>query len=118
MSRSRQNKRNPLLIGKIEKPLPGQSQNVELCNDEFQPKYELEFGLPDLPVKPKLFRYVDTDPTSLDNNLYKYEYSSIEMIQEQSGASNQIYTDYNLGIKANLVDKDIYKLKVESQIKG
>jgi len=47
------------------------------------------------------------------NNLHKYEYSSIEMIQEQSGASNQIYTDYNLGMKPNLVDREIYKLKVE-----
>lgn len=66
--------RNPLLIGKIEK------QGEELENDEFLPKYELEFGLPDIPVKPKLFRFVDTDPQSSENTLYKYEYSSIEMI--------------------------------------
>ena len=65
-------------------------------------------------MKPKLFRYVDADPSSSDNNLYKFEYSLIEMIQEQNGDSNQIYTDYNMGIKANLVDKDIYKLKSES----
>lgn len=36
------------------------------------------------------------------------------MIQEQSGTSNQIYTDYHLGMRPNLVDRDIYKLKVES----
>ena len=53
---------------------------TELQNDEFFPKYELEFGLPDIPVKPKLFRFVDTDTTSSINNLHKYEYSSIEMI--------------------------------------
>jgi hypothetical protein len=68
------NYRNPLLIGKIEK------QGEELETDEFLPKYQLEYGLPDIPVKPKLFRYVDTDPSSFENNLYKYEYSSIEMI--------------------------------------
>jgi hypothetical protein len=79
-------------------------------NDEFLPKYELEYGLPDIPVKPKLFRFVDTDPQSTENTLYKYEYSSVEMIQEQSGSTTQVYTDYNLGMKTNLVDREIYNL--------
>jgi hypothetical protein len=70
-------KRNPLLQGML------QNDNIHgqglVQKDEFQPKYELEFGLPDIPVKPKLFRYIDTDPLSAENNLYKYEYSEIEM---------------------------------------
>ena len=61
-------------MGKIEKA------GEEMENDEFLPKYELEYGLPDIPVKPKLFRFVDTDPHSTENTLYKYEYSSVEMI--------------------------------------
>ena len=69
-------------MGKVEvfSSLPGQMQTIELQNDEFFPKYELEFGLPDIPIKPKLFRFEDTDPTSANNNLHKYQYSSIEMI--------------------------------------
>ena len=63
--------------------MPGSiQQSVEYMTDSFLPQYELEFGLPDLPVKPKLFRHVDTDPKSTGNNLHKYQYSSIEMIQE------------------------------------
>lgn len=52
----------------------------EPSKDEFLPKYELEYALPDIPVKPKLFRHIDSDPNSAENNLYKYEYSTIEMI--------------------------------------
>lgn len=58
-----------------------------MTKDEFLPRYELEYGLPDIPVKPKLFREVDHDPTSKGNNMFKYEYSSIEMIQEQSSSN-------------------------------
>lgn len=95
-------------MGKIESSDARGDENLK--TDEFLPKYELEYGLPDIPVKPKLFRYVDTDPNSTENTLFKYEYSSIEMIQEQSGQTTQIYTDYNLGMRTNLVDRDIYKL--------
>ena len=67
-------------MGKIE----AEEEGGELQNDEFQPKYELDYTLPDIPVKPKLFRYCDTDPQSKSNTMYKYEYTSIEMLQEQS----------------------------------
>lgn len=60
----------------------------EQKKDEFQPKYELEYGLPDVPARPKLFRFVDTDEKSKDNGLHKYTYSSIEMTQELNGIQN------------------------------
>ena len=69
-------------MGKIES-LPDHSGHTQTSKDEFLPKYELEYGLPDIPVKPKLSRYRDCDPKSDANNMFKYEYSSIEMIQEQ-----------------------------------
>lgn len=47
---------------------------------------------------------------SVENNLYKYEYNTVEMIQEQSGQTLQIYTDYNIGMKTNLADREMYKL--------
>ena len=56
-----------------------------------------------MPADPKLFKYVDINPHSESNTLFKYEYSSIEMIQEQKH-SNDIYTDYNIGIRPNMVD--------------
>lgn len=33
------------------------------------------------------------------------------MIQEQNGQTNQIFTDYNIGIRPNLVDREIYSFK-------
>mgnify|MGYP000872790045 CR=1 FL=1 len=69
-------------MGKIES-LPDATGHTQISKDEFLPKYELEYGLPDIPVKPKLYRFVDSDPKSEANNMFKYEYSSIEMIQEQ-----------------------------------
>lgn len=93
-------------MGKIEKEGFG---HTELEQDEFLPKYELEYGLPDIPVKPKLYRYMDSDPNSAANTLFKYDYSSIEMLQEQS-FTRKIYTDYNIGMRTNLVDRSIYKL--------
>ncbi len=69
--------------------------------------------MPDVPARPKLFRHFDTDPLSLENNLHGYTYSSIEMAQELSGQQNQIYTDYNMGIRPNLVDREHYKNKNE-----
>ena len=89
-------------MGKIESSDTRGEENLK--TDEFLPKYELENGLPDIPVKPKLFRYVDTDPNSTENTLFKYEYSSIEMIQEQSGQTTQIYTDYNISMFTIIVD--------------
>lgn len=93
-------------MGKIEKESHGAA---ELVADEFLPKYELEYGLPDIPVKPKLYRYIDSDPKSEANTLFKYDYISIEMLQEQNH-TRKIYTDYNIGMRTNLVDRNIYKL--------
>lgn len=103
--KSKSNKRNPLLMGKID--CNDSAGNPILLKDEFLPTYELEYGLPDIPVKPKLFRHVDLNLDSDVNTMFKYEYSSIEMLQEQQ--SNQIYTDYNIGMFTNLVDRDVYK---------
>lgn len=50
-------------MGKIES-LPDADGNTKIEKDEFQPRYELEYGLPDIPVKQKLFRYVDNNPNS------------------------------------------------------
>ena len=73
----------------------------------------MEYGLPDIPVKPKIFRYVDSDPTSHTNNMFKYDYSSIEMEQEDQ-TSRKIYTDYNIGMRTNLVDREIYRFPTDS----
>ena len=71
--------RNNLLIGNVESTEDATGQ-PQIQKDEFLPKYELEYALPDVPVKPKLFRQVDSDPMSSGNNMYKYEYNTIEMI--------------------------------------
>ena len=60
----------------------------ELLKDEVQPRYELEFDLPDVPARPKLFRHTDTDEKSAANTLHKYAYSSIEMTQELKGTQS------------------------------
>ena len=84
----RQNKRNPLLNGQIEPPQT-EGGDPTPKKDEFLPKYSLEYGLPDIPVKPKLFRHVDNNLEAKDNSLYKYEYSSIEMMQEKHTGPGQ-----------------------------
>ena len=81
----------------------------QLEKDEFQPAYELECSLPDVPAQPKLFKRIENDVAASENKQHLYEYSSIEMTQEMSGASNQIYTDYNIGMRVNLVDRSCYK---------
>lgn len=106
---------NNLLLGNIETTEDATGQ-PQIQKDEFLPKYELEYALPDIPIKPKLFRHVDSDPLSGANNLFKYEYSSIEMVQEQSGQTSQIYCDYNLGMKTNLVDRQVYKIAPNSKL--
>lgn len=74
--------RNPLL----NQEMP--TSEGTMAKDEFQPRYELEYGLPDVPARPKLFRFVDVDEKSADNSLHKYAYSSIEMTQELNGMQN------------------------------
>lgn len=98
--------RNPLL----NQQMP--NAKGDLQRDEMQPRYELEFDLPDVPARPKFFRHTDTDEKSAANNLHKYSYSSIEMTQELKGAQSQIYTDYNMGIRPNLVDREHYKAEL------
>ena len=54
---------------------------------------------PYVPVEPKLFKY----RLNTDNAASKYEYSSIELHEP-----HQIYVDYNMGMRIDLVDKDKY----------
>ena len=55
MERRRTNRRNNLLQGIIETTdTNGEKREVR---DEFLPNYELEQGVPDIPIKPKLFDY-------------------------------------------------------------
>ena len=66
--------------------------------DEYQPHYKLAYQLPDVPVKPKLFKYrLDT------KQAYRYELSSVEMNQE-----HLVNVDYNMGIHVDFVDRDVY----------
>lgn len=57
-------------------------------------------SLPDVPIKPKLFRYRMDSKKS-----YQYELSSLEINQE-----HLINVDYNMGMGVDFVDRDIYKL--------
>jgi hypothetical protein len=62
------------------------------------PHYKLINILPDVPAKPKLFKY------TIDNSKsYVYELSSVEMNQE-----HLINVDYNMGMNFNLIDRDVY----------
>lgn len=70
--------RNLLLNGQIESI--DENGEYKITKDEFLPKYELEYALPDVPIKPKLFRHINNDPNSPENTLYKYQYSTVEMI--------------------------------------
>lgn len=62
------------------------------------PHYKLTNLLPDVPAKPKLFKY-KMDYTKS----YQYELSSVEMSQDHI-----INVDYNMGMNINLIDRDIY----------
>ena len=66
----------------------------------------MAFDYPEIPVKPKLFKYrLDTfERTS------KYELSTIELNQE-----HQILVDYNMGIRVDLVDKEVYQVNPNLQ---
>ena len=66
--------------------------------DEFQPPYRLTYMLPDIPVRPKLFKY------KLDSKkAYQYDLSSVEMNQD-----HLINVDYNMGMHVDFVDRDAY----------
>ena len=67
--------------------------------DCFHPRYELGHLLPYVPVAPKLFNY----RLNAGNAASKYELSCIELQQ-----IHQIYVDYNMGIRIDLVDKEKY----------
>ena len=69
--------------------------------DCFHPRYELGYLQPHVPVDPKLFTY----RLNTDDAASKYEYSSIELTQP-----HQIYVDYNMGIRIDLVDKEKYQV--------
>ena len=56
---------------------------------------------PYVPVEPKLFKYrLNTDASAS-----RYEYSSIELHEP-----HQIFVDYNMGMRIDLVDKDKYQV--------
>eukprot|EP00347_Sterkiella_histriomuscorum_P006902 403350993 len=66
--------------------------------DVFQPPYKLSYALPDIPIKPKLYKYKMDSTRS-----YKYEMSSVELNHEHI-----INTDWDMGMKVDLIDRDIY----------
>ena len=56
---------------------------------------------PYVPVEPKLFNYrLNTDEAAS-----KYEYSCVELNQV-----HQIYVDFNMGMRIDLVDKEKYQV--------
>jgi hypothetical protein len=58
----------------------------------------MDVDLPEIPVRPKLFQYkIDYKKAA------NYEYSSVEVNQEQL-----INVDYDLGMSIDLIDRDIY----------
>ena len=67
--------------------------------DCFHPRYALSYMAPQVPVEPKLFEY----RLNTDNAASNYEFSCIEMNQPHN-----IYVDYNMGMRIDLVDKDKY----------
>ena len=54
---------------------------------------------PHVPVDPKLFNYRLNTDKAAEN----YEFSCIELNQD-----HQIYTDYNMGMRVELVDTQVY----------
>ena len=69
--------------------------------DCFQPRFQLSYGLPEIPVRPKLFKYrLDT------RNTTNYEFTTVELNQE-----HQILVDYNLGVRVDLIDRGVYGSK-------
>ena len=53
--------------------------------------------MPDVPIKPKLFRYkIDTKKS------FQYELSSVELNQEHI-----INVDYNMSMPVDLIDRDV-----------
>ena len=67
----------------------------------FQPRYALAFDMPNIPVKPKLFKY-RLDP---DNSAAAYEFSSIELNAEDQC---KLLVDYNMGARIDLIDRQVY----------
>ena len=67
----------------------------------------MAFQLPDIPVKPKLFKL------KFDyQKQYNYDLSSVEMNQEHI-----INVDYNMGMELDLVDRGVYSLSSRPFIK-
>jgi hypothetical protein len=74
--------------------------------DWFFPRYALSYELPHVPVEPKFFNY----RVNTDNAASKYEFSSIEMYSD-----HQINVDYNLGMRIDLVNKEIYSVNPQKR---
>ena len=74
--------------------------------DCFHPRFQLSFMHPYVPVEPKLFTYrLNTDQAAS-----KYEYNCVELNQP-----HQIYVDYNMGMRVDLVDKEKYQVNPKQQ---
>ena len=69
--------------------------------DCFHPRFQLSYMHPYVPVEPKLFTY----RLNTDHAASKYEYSCVELHQ-----SHNIYVDYNMGMRIDLVDKEKYQV--------
>ena len=54
-----------------------------------------------MPVEPKLFSYRLNTDKAAEN----YEFSCIELNQD-----HQIYVDYNMGMRVELVDTEVYQV--------
>ena len=80
-----------------------QFQDAEEKDWNFQPRYALAFSQPDIPVRPKLFKY---RMGGQNQKTGAYEFSSIEL----NNVPN-LYVDYNMGMRINLVDRGIYSLE-------
>lgn len=65
----------------------------------------MEYRLPEIPVKPKLFQYkIDYKKSA------EYEFSSVEINQDQL-----INVDYDIGIPLDLIDRDVFLLDPRSR---
>ena len=62
------------------------------------------YNLPEIPVRPKLFKYRLDDVQSRTS---RYEFSTVELNQEHN-----ILVDYNMGVRVDLIDRDVYSSRL------
>ena len=82
-----------------EGPLKRNKFLKDIEPDVFQPRYQLLCGLPEIPIRPKLFKYrLNAEKTA------KYEFTTVELNQK-----HEILVDYNMGMRVDLVDRGVYE---------